>query len=373
MAIEPITTQADLGKRIALARDEAGLTQAELASTVNLDRTALAKLEAGTRKVSATELIALAAALDRPIDWFAFESPPAVVSRRHDPSAGGLSAVLDRTVERLGRDIDFLVDQGVLATPTTRQQLPMPKDFGDAEQLADKARALMGVPTGPLHDLQSACEQVDLMAFAIDLGESGGDAAYIEVDSYGVALVNGATDPGRRRFNLAHELGHHLVGDAYAPEAAITVDGDTERLLNVFAAHLLMPRGPVTELWNESASQDQRLAAVAISAGFRTSWSATCGHLRNLDLIDAGTREYLMNAPPRRGDYVELGVRWVAELEAPSVPSKYGRRVVGAFRAGKLTASRTVELLWGTVNEIELPDLDEIPIEGLQREFEPLR
>jgi hypothetical protein len=43
--------------------------------------TAVGKTGSGNRKVSAIELVRLASALDRPIDWFAGSSPPAVVNR----------------------------------------------------------------------------------------------------------------------------------------------------------------------------------------------------------------------------------------------------------------------------------------------------
>ena len=75
-----INSLADLGQRITEAREDAGKTQAELANLVGLDRTAINRIEAGTRKVSATELVAIAAALERPIDWFVVDSPASVVS-----------------------------------------------------------------------------------------------------------------------------------------------------------------------------------------------------------------------------------------------------------------------------------------------------
>lgn len=366
---QPVSSQADLGRRVAQAREEVSLTQGELAAAIGLDRTSVVKLEAGSRKVSATELVAIARVLDRPIDWFVYESPPAVVSRRRDPSVAGHSRSLDARVEWVSRDVAFLRDQGILpAVP--RPAFVVPADLQSAERVASEARALMGVGDGPIHDLQRYCERVGLLAFALDLGENGGDAAYVEVQDLGVALINASADPGRRRFNLAHELAHHLVGDAYAPETAVSPGDETERLLNAVAVHLLMPRTAVRQLWEERASEDRRLAAVAITARFRTSWSATCSHLRNLGLVDATERDDLANAPPKKGDFLEVGEWWMPELEAPSVPPEYARRVVGSYRSGKLTAARAVELLWGTVSEGDLPELDEIPLNGLRREFE---
>jgi hypothetical protein len=147
---------------------------------------------------------------------------------------------------------------------------------------------------------------------------------------------------------------------------------DMERLINGFAIHLLLPREAVGDLWAATADQDRRLAAVAVSVGFRVSWSATCSQLRTLGLISADEREQFNAAPPTAADFIALGERWVAEMEAPSVPPEYGKRVLAAYRAGKLSAARTTELLWGTVTIEDLPEQRVIPLESLRREFDPL-
>lgn len=148
----PQSPPAKLGPRIALAREDLALTQAELARELGLDRTAIAKIESGKRKVSATELVRLAAVLDRPVDWFVLESPPAVVSRREDPAAGGRSRLLDRRIERLARDVEFLETDGVLPSVAERR-LEMPETVADAEAAAVQARAWMGASPGALVDL----------------------------------------------------------------------------------------------------------------------------------------------------------------------------------------------------------------------------
>jgi Zn-dependent peptidase ImmA (M78 family)/transcriptional regulator with XRE-family HTH domain len=372
MASEEPGPLTDLGRRIGQARLETDMTQAELGRAVGLDRTAIVRLEAGTRKVSATELVALAAALDRPIDWFVTESPPSVVSRRSNVLVGGRSRVLDVKIDRLARDMAFLIDQGILADASTRPTLELPSDVEGAEALAVRARELMAVPKGPLYGLQRACERVGLLAFSLDVGETSGDAAYVEVGNLGVALINGSIDPGRRRFDLGHELGHHLFGDAYAPEISVSGADDIERLINAFAVHVLMPREAVGTVWHEIADQDRRLAAVAVSVKFRASWTAACSQLRNLGLIDAEERERFLATPPTGADFVALGERWQAELEPPAIPPEYGKRVLSAYRAGRLAAARTVELLWGTVSPEDLPEQRTLPLDSLLREFDDL-
>lgn len=364
-----VSAQAALGRRIAEARADNGVTQADLARAVGLERTAFVRIESGERKVSATELVAITGALGKPVDWFFTESPPAVVSRRRDPAVGGFSRRIDLALELVSRDAAFLTDREIVTCPDIAAR-KAPGSYKEAEQLACEVRAELDCPNGPLPDLQSAAESLGLLGFSFDLGPDAGDAAYAEVGDLGVAVINGATDPGRRRFSLAHELGHHLVGDAYEPAPRLGA-GDTERMFQAFAAYLLMPRTAVLGLWEEFADQPVRRAAIAVAVRFSVSWTAACNQLRNLDLIDSRERERLVENALRKGELFEFGERFGIELEPPSIPPGYARSVVSAYRRKLLTAARTLELLHGTVREADLPEPDGPSLEDLREEFGP--
>ncbi len=368
MRREAVVTQADLGRRIADARTEAGVTQADLAAGIGLERTALVRIESGERKVSATELVAIAGVLDRPVDWFFTEPPIAVVSRRRDPAVGGFSRILDRALEIAARDVAFLEGRRLLSS-AERPARKAPESFKDAEDLARDVRTEAGRPDGPLLDLQSVAESLGLLGFSLALGPDAGDAGYVEVGNLGVAVINGTTDPGRRRFSLAHELGHHLTGDAYEPSARLG-PSDTERMFNAFAAYLLMPRSSVVSIWGEFSAQSPRMAAIAVAVRFSVSWTAACNQLRNLDLIDSRERERLLENDLRRGELFEFSERFAVELDPPSVPPAYARAVVSAYRKGQLTAARTVELLHHSVDETDLPEPDAMSLDELRGEFE---
>lgn len=368
MSREP-ATQADLGRRIAEARAEAGVTQADLAATIGLERTALVRIESGERRVSAIELVAIAGALDRPVDWFFTEPPVAVISRRRDPAVGGFSRALDSALELAARDVAFLEGRTLLSSADRPPARKAPESFENAEDLARDVRAEAGQPEGPLLDLQSFAESLGLLGFALALGPDASDAAYVEVGRLGVAIINGTADPGRRRYSLAHELGHHLTGDAYEPSPRLGAS-DTERMLNAFAAYLLMPRSSVLGIWNEFSAQSPRLAAIAVTVRFSVSWTAACNQLRNLDLIDSAQRERLLGNDLRSGELFEFGERPAVELDPPSVPRDYARAIVGGYRRGQLTAARTVELLHHSVGEADLPEPDAMSLDELRREFE---
>lgn len=136
------------------------------------------------------------------------------------------------------------------------------------------------------------------------------------------------------------------------------------------AAHFLMPRSAIQNTWDEFRDRSARLAATAVAVRFRVSWTAACNQLRDLGTIDGRERDLLVQNELRKGEMLELGERWVPELEPPSVPPGYAKAVVDAYRARRLTRVRTVELLYGTVTESELPAIEETTLERLRRELE---
>lgn len=371
--MEPtVRTAEELGSRVAEAREAVGVTQASLAEALGIDRTSVVRLEAGARKVSAGELARVAQFLRRPIDWFVLESPPPVVSRRRDPGRVHESGVdLDLALDTAARDVQFLLDRGLLRW-SSHDALAVPDSHEASEALAGQVRAELQLEDGPITELGAVAAQLGLVWFSMRLGELH-DGACVELDDgsggrVGVAVINGDQDSGRRRWTLAHELGHYLVADAYAGEHPA---GEVERFLNSFVAYLLMPRDGVAAIWQERRG-DERLAALTLAARYATSWTAACGHLVNLGFIRHESLEAMKRAEPTRGDYTLLGETWDEELGPPSVPPEYSRQILAAYRDGALSADRALELLHGTLEAADLPTPPESPLESLRSIFAPL-
>jgi transcriptional regulator with XRE-family HTH domain len=355
----------EVGARVAEARDALELTQAQLASRAGLDRTALAKIERGSRGISSLELARLATALQRPIEWFIREAPPAVVSRRQALIESPNSTTLDTLLERTARDVELVVELGGLPDADQRRPRPL-RTFEDAERLASEARLAMGAPDGPLLDIGAAVGLLGLHPFVFEL-EKAADGAYAAVGNSGVTIVNGSMPSGRRRFTLAHELGHHLLQDAYSTDYLDEGAGTVEGLINAFAAYLLMPRQSVAAFWRDhDGGQEHRSVAIHIAARYRVSWTAACSHLHNLGLVDDRTRMILTSDPPRRADYLELGLTLVEELEPPWLGPAYMSAVIRLFRRNKISSGRVLELLYDTIDEGDLPPPHEIPIDALR-------
>jgi Zn-dependent peptidase ImmA (M78 family)/transcriptional regulator with XRE-family HTH domain len=370
VGLRPLESWDDVGSRVAEARDAARLTQSELATRIGIERTALAKIESGKRGLSSLELARLASELDRPIEWFVAEPPPAVVSRRasslHPPDD------LDVLVDVFARDVELLIEIGALRPPGKADRGPAPRTLRQAEALAAQMRVAIGEAEGPIRNLAAKAEALGLYVASIELSGGVPDGAYVALNDAGASVVNGTQDAGRRRFTLAHELGHHVIADEYSTDWAVDEPRDErERRVNAFAIHFLMPRASVTRDWTGYGGQsDPRRAAIRLACEYRVSWTAACGQLQNLGLVDRRLAEQLRASRPNRADFLELGLYVVEELTPPELSPQFASGVVRAYRGHKIAAGRAVELLRGSITEEELPDVDAVPLEALRGELE---
>ena len=369
-----VSSWEEVGSRVAAARAAAGFTQQQLAERVGLHRSALTRVEQGQRHLDALELVQLAGALGRSADWFVSSPPGAIASHRRIRSDDKDMRRLEDILEAVTRDVELLDEINELrATTLPNLALPKIETIEDAQSAATTVREVLPAgKDGPIHGLSEQVEHVGLCGFSFNLGPQVIDGGYVRVNNVGVAVVNGSTPAGRRRFSLAHELGHHVMGDEYSADFAIGQSReDRERLINAFAIHLLMPGASVHSRWAQLRrdGHESRAALIVIAAESRVSWAAACGHVCNLELVDVNEHDRLAIQRPTAVDYIELGVRFDQELEPVSLPAGYARAVLGAYRRYKIGRVRAIELLRGTVAPEELPEPNELPIDALRSDF----
>jgi Zn-dependent peptidase ImmA (M78 family)/transcriptional regulator with XRE-family HTH domain len=348
-----------LGRRVAHARDVADITQDGLARAVGLDRTAIKHLESGERKLDVIEVAAISQVLGRPLSFFVDPPAAAVVNRRTDAGLRhSTSRALDIELDQFAGDLRMLLEMGVIS-PVARADRSTPDDEIRAEQMAKAIRSSLGLDLGSeyqaVHDLGRACGSLGLYMYSASLGEAGPDGAYVEVTGeyldLGAAVINGDAPPGERRVALAHELGHWLCGDAYDSSGS----PESEKMVHSFALHFLAPRAGLHMIWNEHDSWSERDRALAVGATYRLSWSATLSQLKSVGIIDGDSFRRLSESEPRLGDYLRLGFSSTNELASPYVSPDLVSACVNGYAGGKLTESRTLELLRGTLAARDLP------------------
>lgn len=151
---------------------------------------------------------------------------------------------------------------------------------------ARRVRDLAGIGLeGPVPDLLALAED-HCGAPVVILPELPADlaGAYIRP----VIFVNGGDPVARMRFTLAHELGHHVFGDARQEDthAGLVRPGHwIEVRANAFAAELLMP-APGVVAFAGSRAPDAQLV-VDLATAFGTSLLASAIRLETAGLVDA--------------------------------------------------------------------------------------
>lgn len=356
----------ELGERIAFARQRAGMTQADLSAAVALDRSSLAKIESGSRRVSALELARIAGAVNERIEWFFRPAPPAIISHRNLQEPGAASPAIDRLIERVARHVEFVTErvrQPWSNTPT----LPRPDTAAAAEDTAARARALLGAdPGGPVSTLGDRMAAQGLFAFSFDLGADAADAASLLLRKGGVAIVNGARQVGRRRLALAHEFGHVLFADEYSVDWRIAgqdgVEGWESRL-DRFARAFLLPATSLREdfgrLTNEDA--DLRTIAVKLASFYQVDMATLARRLAEIGVVSSSAANLVRAVRTGKADIIELNLVVKRELEPPCLPKPYIRSVLSLYRSSDVSAARAVDLLFDTWTEDELPPVPKLP------------
>jgi Zn-dependent peptidase ImmA (M78 family) len=305
--------------------------------------------------LDARELAQLANLLRRPLPWFLSVPTAALAGRRASLETDAVHQV-DNLLEDLGDGVGQLIQLGLLKPDSYRIAGDL-VSFEDAERAANETRARIGQGPGPLWDLIRVAEKLGLYACSLPLEDSRVDGAYAVLDDAGVAVVNGDFESGRRRFTLAHEIGHHVFQDKYAGDRDIVGSTDErERLINAFAIHLLMPREAATQEWTQLAATQSGLwdRALLMGVGFGVSWTALCLQLKNLELIDGRAYAVIASRRPVRADYVARGLDLRDDLHPPRVPPTYAAAVVKAYVTRRIGRSRAIELLFGTIGESDL-------------------
>lgn len=351
-----------VGEQVREARLGTGLSQEELAAAVDLDRTMIAKIEAGKRRLDALELIRLASALNVPIDHL-LQQRPAVISRRTELLAedtatdpGRRSHRLDVALSAWVRDVRQMIEAGTLkANPPLRYEGRVESE-ADARRAARWLRKVHRIGTQPIETLMEFSERSGQYVLVTDLPGEG--ASMVDGD-LAAAVVSLQGDPGRRRTTAAHELGHLVLGDEYSSDLAVNMSRvDREGIVNAFAAELLLP------IRAFGTGKGSREDLVRLAAEYRTSWSLAVRQAELAGWLEPTARTRWSRATPTRAELMDA-IGWAPQpdLEIVRVPPGYSKAVMEAWRQGLVTTTRAVELLHGQIDAADLAAPDEPDLE----------
>lgn len=352
-----------IGERVRRTRLIAGMSQAELAKQVGLDRTMIAKIEAGTRRIGALELTQIADTLRVPTGYL-LEPLPQVLSRRgrvvdedFDSAIAQESGRLDIVLTTWLSDLRQLIELGALRP----QPLLVSKRPADSQEsvrdIALWVREVLDCWLNPIESLVELCERAGQFVLVT---EAPGEGASVIDGEIAAAVVSLSGDPGRRRATAAHELGHLVVGDEYSNDLGVHASrAEREEIIDAFAGELLLPSQVLTSI-DVDASGLSRNQLIEVAARYRVSWSLALRQAAHAGVLSADSQKAMARIRPTRSEFLDA-VGWAPQpdLDSIRVPPNFAHAVMEALQQGAVTPSRAVELMRGQISLVDLPPDDE--------------
>lgn len=108
-----LLSKSEIANRLRMAREAAGLTQAQAAKILNLHRPSVSEIEAGRRNVSAEELALMADTYSVSVDWLTTDADATMKGDdKVLAAARQLANMKDEDLDRLMRTIQMIRRSG---------------------------------------------------------------------------------------------------------------------------------------------------------------------------------------------------------------------------------------------------------------------
>jgi len=165
-----------IGQRVLAARQATRLSQAELAASIDVDRSVISRIETAERRISAVELVRIARALKRTVDWFLSPPPRSIIARRDGRDVE--ESPSDYVLETLVRDVE-LIRGMVTVPPSTFRNKVTVETVDDAEHMALGVRQHLHLGDSPIVDLIDVSDKLGMFAFVLELSDPKLDGSYV--------------------------------------------------------------------------------------------------------------------------------------------------------------------------------------------------
>ncbi|WP_342640176.1 XRE family transcriptional regulator [Rhodoligotrophos ferricapiens] len=356
-----------IGQRLRVLREEKKLSQDDLARLFGFkDRQTVSAIETGERRLSADELLLAVRELGAPLDYFTdpfrlvgegrfnwrqSNVPPAVLGA-YERVAGQLIAAFRTLGTEVGEK-----------PPLERRSLRLTKNsrFEDAAEAGERFATEHKLGDVPARRLPEVMERdLNILVLMVTPSHHGVSGAACRLPDLDVVLINRDEVPGRRHFDLAHELFHILTWDAMPPVHVedVTETGGAnrvEQLANAFASALLMPARTVQAApdWRKLRGDALVAQLNATADHLEVTSTALMWRLVSLDLLDK-TEARAVPADAIRNNGHPTGL--FADNRAAERPPLFSKRfveiVARAIEEGRVSVRKIASLLGLSVDDL---------------------
>ncbi|HZM04965.1 MAG TPA: XRE family transcriptional regulator [Candidatus Saccharimonadales bacterium] len=353
--------QRIVGQRVKLAREDANLSQDELACQLGLnDRQTLSNIEAGKRKLTAEELVNLIQTLGKKLEYFTDTFSLIGEGAFSWRAVGAAPASLEEFEARAGKWIGTYRRLGEIkgepfSALSQRLTLTERSSFEEAQAAGEALVSDWDLGEVPAANLGTLVEdRLRILVLNVD-APSGISGAACQLPQFNTILINRREPDGRRNYDFAHEIFHILTWNAMPPrtyDQADKVEGTKvkriEQLANNFAAALLMPSASLKPRWEKRGGQDLHDWLNETASKLQVTSDALYWRLRQLTWL----------TPTASLDISRDRLTWNGRSpSANTLPKLFSRRFVERMRwaldRGELSVLRAAELLDCTVEDLE--------------------
>lgn len=299
-------------KMIELARHTRGVTQSELAQSLNITQSNLSKIERGDLNVTEATVNQIASLLDFPVSFFCQSEVRTPISNIYFRKRASINQKsLDKIigdVKIILKCIDYLLEE-IDITEYPKYKFDLSEGW-TPESVAIRMREIIKIPSGAIREPIKYLEELGIIVYMYDSKEQKFDGLTAYTDNgVPVIFINKHLPNDRIKFTLGHELCHlvcHIPCD-------IEPWRDYEAEANRFPGEFFMPT-------KECVSDLRRLSfpnLTTLKAYWGLSKAAIIYKAKAMGYINEKTYKYMIIELTRRGERKnETGF---VEIDQPSI------------------------------------------------------
>lgn len=275
-------------RQLTFAREYRGLSQTYLASQINgLSQSNLSKYEKGFETISNEILHQVFDYLKFPVEFFEkkiFND----VDNAHYRKKATISKTLKSQLEYGNKLIGYLIDQmsESIEWPEFKLfSLDLDEGYTPVQSAIHIRRAFNLSPDEPVININYLLEKAGIIVVEIESFDKFDGVSFITDQGQPVIVIKREMSNDRKRFTLAHELGHIIMHiNSIIPEFR-----DKEHEANEFASEFLMP-----EKYIRNSLYNLRLSSLAeLKKYWLTSMASILMRAKKLGCINAQKSKYL--------------------------------------------------------------------------------
>jgi len=363
----------EIGERLRLAREAAGITQAEAASSADIARTTLVAVEKGQRSAKIKELQKLAKSYNISTNSLlrleAIQVELLPQFRKMSKCVEGASidaAVLLQNLVKAEVELESLLGISKEANYPPERQLLTGNIILQAESNAAELRHWLGLGESPIRDIVTLMEMELGIRVYIRKLDSNVSGLFAFDPQVGACILLNASHPIERRNQSAgHELGH-FMSTRNSPEILFENEKSLpreERYANAFGRAFLTPARAVTKHFKDvtaGANSLTRRHVITLAHIFNVSREAIVRRLEELELTKKGTWDWFSANGGITNDQAAQVLGDLAQVDQQKLESKLpttlklSRLATEAWKQEIFSEGQLAKLLYLSRHEIRL-------------------